>query len=269
MRYPLSSLALFPRLLRARPVQFRPDSPTRTSCRQPRLRGLHTSQIYHHELITQTYNEKKTVYALSTPAGRAGIAVIRISGPNALDVYHTMVTTSSTHPELKKRALVPTPWRLERCSILDVQTQETLDDGLAVFFKGIPTILIPSAVFSQSYGPPAFTGPKSFTSEDVLELHIHSSRAVISSVLRSLSYIPGCRPAERGEFTRRAFQAGRMDLTQVEALGDLIDAETNEQRRLARMGVEVPVISFGEWGDTDRRVGQDSSTVRRPTKQNN
>jgi len=108
--------------------------------------------------------------------------------------------------------------------------------------------LILVAVSSPPYVPSVFTGPKSFTSEDVLELHIHSSRAVISSVLRALSYIPGCRPAERGEFTRRAFQVGRMDLTQVEALGDLIDAETNEQRRLARMGVEVPVISLGDGG---------------------
>ena len=246
MRYPLSSLALFPRLLRARPVQFRP---TRTSLR---LRHLHTSEIYHYELRTQTYNEKKTVYALSTPPGRAGIAIIRISGPNALDVYHSMVITSSnTQPELKfkRRVLVPKPWHLERCSIRDVQTQETLDDGMAVFFKGIPTILNsirPSSPNLMSLL--LFTGPKSFTSEDVVELHIHSSRAVISSVLRSLSCIPGCRPAERGEFTRRAFQAGRMDLTQVEALGDLIDAETNEQRRLARMGVEVPVISLGGRG---------------------
>ena len=245
MRYPLSSLTLFPRLLRATQARFRPESPTRTCCRQPRLRRLSTSQIYHHELRTQSHNEKKTVYALSTPPGRAGVAVIRISGPNALDVYHSMVKTSNAHPECKRRAVVPKPWHLERCSILDAQSQETLDDGLAVFFKGIAIIFIPSAVFSQSYVPSALTGPKSFTSEDVLELHIHSSRAVISSVLRALSCIPGCRPAERGEFTRRAFEAGRMDLTQVEALMDLIDAETDEQRRLARMGVEVPVISLG------------------------
>jgi hypothetical protein len=139
MRYPLSSLALFPRLLRARPVQFRPESPTRTSCRQLRLRRLHTSKNYRHEVITQTHNEKKTVYALSTPPGRAGVAVVRISGPNALDVYHSMVITSNEHPGLKGRAPVPKPWHMERCSILDVQTQETLDDGLAVFFKGIPT----------------------------------------------------------------------------------------------------------------------------------
>ena len=155
MRNPLSSLALFPRLLRVRQVRFRPASATRTCCRQPRLRRLHTSPIYHHELRTQSHNEKKTVYALSTPPGRAGVAVIRISGPNALDVYHSMVNTSSnTHSERKRRAVVPKPWRLERCSILDAQSQEVLDDGLAVFFKGIPIIFILSAVFSQSYVPP-------------------------------------------------------------------------------------------------------------------
>lgn len=138
MRCPRSSLALFPRLLGARQVQFRPTSSTRNYCRQPRLRRVHTSPIYHHELKTQSHNEKKTVYALSTPPGRAGVAVIRISGPNALDVYHSMVNTSSNaHPECKRRSVVPKPWHLQRCSILDAESRETLDDGLAVFFKGI------------------------------------------------------------------------------------------------------------------------------------
>jgi tRNA modification GTPase len=77
------------------------------------------------------------------------------------------------------------------------------------------------------------TGPKSFTTQDVLELHIHSGRAIISSVLSALSQLPSCRPAEPGEFTRRAFQGGRLDLTQVEGLKDLIDAETEGQRRIA------------------------------------
>jgi tRNA U34 5-carboxymethylaminomethyl modifying GTPase MnmE/TrmE len=75
--------------------------------------------------------------------------------------------------------------------------------------------------------------PKSFTTEDVLEFHIHSGRAIISSVLTSLSRLPFCRPAEAGEFTRRAFEGGRLDLTQVEGLMDLIDAETEGQRRIA------------------------------------
>lgn len=77
------------------------------------------------------------------------------------------------------------------------------------------------------------TGPRSFTTEDVLELHVHSGRAIISSVLNAISFFPFCRPAERGEFTRRAFEGGRLDLTQVEGLRDLIDAETESQRKLA------------------------------------
>lgn len=75
--------------------------------------------------------------------------------------------------------------------------------------------------------------PKSFTTEDTLELHIHSGRAIISSILSSLSTLPYTRPAEAGEFTRRAFTNGRMDLTQVEGLKDLIEAETEVQRKMA------------------------------------
>lgn len=78
-----------------------------------------------------------------------------------------------------------------------------------------------------------FTGPRSFTTEDVLELHIHSGRAIISSVLSSLSHISLLRPAQPGEFTRRAFEGERLDLTQVEGLKDLIDAETEVQRKTA------------------------------------
>jgi GTP-binding protein TrmE N-terminus len=136
MRYHLSSLVLFPGLFRAR--QLQPSLPA-ISHPQSRSKPLQISRSYYHELITQSHNEKKTIYALSTPPGRAGVAVIRISGPNALDVYRSVVITSSgTHPEHKMRAVVPTPWRMERCSILDPKTHETLDDGLAVFFKGMP-----------------------------------------------------------------------------------------------------------------------------------
>ncbi len=83
------------------------------------------------------------------------------------------------------------------------------------------------------------SAPKSFTTEDVLELHIHSGRAIISSVLRALGELPFCRPAEPGEFTRRAFMGGRLDLTQVEGLKDLIDADTESQRRIALNAVGV------------------------------
>ncbi|KAJ2935572.1 hypothetical protein H1R20_g1523, partial [Candolleomyces eurysporus] len=81
-------------------------------------------------------------------------------------------------------------------------------------------------------------GPKSFTSEDVLELHVHSGRAVISAALSALSKLPTLRPAEPGEFTRRAYLNGRLDLTQAEGLKDLIDAETEGQRRVAVRAAE-------------------------------
>ena len=101
-----------------------------------------------------------------------------------------------------------------------------------------------------------FTGPHSFTTEDVLELHLHSGRAVISAVLSALGRLSSplpiehpwdsstneallLRPAERGEFTRRAFQGGRLDLTQAEALRDLIEADTEAQRRVALSSARV------------------------------
>jgi tRNA modification GTPase len=105
---------------------------------------------------------------------------------------------------------------LQRRHVVDPETEERLDDSLVVFFKG----------------------PKSFTTEDTLELHIHSGRAVLSAVLRALAKLPYCRPAAPGEFTRRAFEGGRLDLTQVEGLRDLIDAETEAQRRVAVSGAE-------------------------------
>ncbi|KAG9317104.1 tRNA modification GTPase TrmE [Chiua virens] len=109
----------------------------------------------------------------------------------------------------------PTPRLAELRHVIDPLTGEKLDDGLVIFFKG------------------ALYRPKSFTTEDVIELQVHSGRAVLSSILRALSKLPYCRPAQPGEFTRRAFEGGRLDLTQVEGLRDLIDAETDVQRRVA------------------------------------
>ncbi|KAF8351015.1 tRNA modification GTPase TrmE [Amanita rubescens] len=158
-----------------------------------------------HSLITSDA-QRSTIYALSTPPGKGGVAVVRVSGPDALVVWKHIVRPSRPRSSLQ-------PWRMEYCRIVKPGSgsEETLDNGLAVFFKA----------------------PKSFTTEDVMELHIHSGRAVIASVLSALSSIPFCRPAEPGEFTRRAFLGGRLDLTQVEGLKDLIDAETETQRQMA------------------------------------
>lgn len=138
-----------------------------------------------------------TIFALATAQGRAGVAVVRISGPNA---FHCASLLCRSLPEPRKASLR---------TLYDVQN-DALDQALTVIFPG----------------------PGSFTGEDVVEFHVHGSTAVIGSVLRTLGSGPG-RMAEPGEFTRRALENNRMDLAQVEGLGDLIEAETEAQRQQA------------------------------------
>jgi len=107
---------------------------------------------------------------------------------------------------------LPAPRMAARARFIDPATGATLDDGLALWFPA----------------------PRSFTGEDVAELHLHGSRSVIAAVMAALARQPGLRPAEAGEFTRRAFDAGKLDLAQVEGLADLVAAETEAQRRQAR-----------------------------------
>ena len=141
-----------------------------------------------------------TVFALSTARGRSAIAVFRVSGPAA----------GAALERLTGRAL-PEPRRAVRVGIRDPGTGEEIDDGLALWFPG----------------------PASYTGEDVAELHVHGGRAVIEAVGLALGRL-GLDPAGPGDFTRRAFAAGKLDLTQVEAIADLVDAETEAQRRQAR-----------------------------------
>ncbi|KDQ21083.1 hypothetical protein BOTBODRAFT_183736 [Botryobasidium botryosum FD-172 SS1] len=170
--------------------------------------------------------QRATIYALATPPGKAAIAIIRVSGPAARTVYSRMVRPArrglpnlpaSASPGSGSDLGQPVLTRvgkhkmMERCGVVDCDSGELLDDGMCVFFEG----------------------PKSFTTEDTVELYVHSGRAVLAAVLSSLSRVPGTRPAERGEFTRRAFEAGRIDLTEVEGIRDLVEAETEAQRRLA------------------------------------
>ena len=105
----------------------------------------------------------------------------------------------------------PVHGRAMRCALTDPESGELLDDGLCLGFQG----------------------PGSFTGEDVVELHVHGGLAVIDVVMEALGRQAALRMAEPGEFTRRAFENGRMDLTGAEAIGDLIDAETDAQRRQA------------------------------------
>lgn len=144
-------------------------------------------------------NEPATIFALSSAPGRAGVAVIRVSGPGAGMVLNVMAP---------KR---PKPRIAGGRKIVHPTTGELLDRGVVIWFPG----------------------PKSFTGEDVAELHLHGSIAVVRAVLAALSLLPGCRPAEPGEFARRAFDNGKIDLVEAEGLADLIDAETEGQRRQA------------------------------------
>lgn len=139
-----------------------------------------------------------TIYALATALGKAGVAVLRLSGPGALVATEQLVGPLPAHG----RSL-----RLVR----DPQG-EIIDQALILSFaKG-----------------------RSFTGETVVEFHLHGSRAVVAAMIGVLGRNPELRLAEAGEFTRRAFEAGRLDLAQVEGLADLIDAETEGQRRQAQ-----------------------------------
>ncbi|NXD05358.1 GTPB3 GTPase, partial [Certhia familiaris] len=147
-----------------------------------------------------------TIFALSSAPGRCGVAVIRASGPGSRGVLQSLAGIPR----------VPPPRVLALRRIQDPDTAETLDKGLVVWFPG----------------------PHSFTGEDCAELHLHGGPAVVSGVLRALGRLPGLRPAEPGEFTRRAFAHGKLDLTAVEGLRDLIGAETEAQRRQALRQME-------------------------------
>lgn len=195
-----------------------------------------TSSRLDHEfnvpILPLSDAQRNTIYALSTPMGKAGVAVIRISGQDALKVWRSMVDLKGKG---KARDVDPEPWKMYKCGVVHPDSGEILDDGLAVYFKGNQSISDDVIETKQAVNERMnfVLAPRSFTTEDVVELHVHSGRAIISSILAALSRLPFCRPAEPGEFTRRAFEGGRLDLTQVEGLRDLIDAETESQRRLA------------------------------------
>jgi len=141
-----------------------------------------------------------TIYALSSAAGRAGIAVIRLSGPGALAALRQIVIGA-----------LPAPREVGLRRLRHPQTGVELDRGMVLLFPA----------------------PRSFTGEDVAELHIHGGRAVVRSLLEALASCDGLRPAEAGEFARRAFEHGKLDLTAAEGLADLVNAETEAQRRQA------------------------------------
>lgn len=146
---------------------------------------------------------RQTIYALASGQGVAGVALIRISGPRALDALNKL---SGRDENLKPRKTY-----LRALYRDGAQKTGKLDSAMVI----------------------SFHAPHSFTGENVAELHLHGGAAIISSVLKALSNIEGLRLAAPGEFTRRAFDNGKVDLTEAEAIGDLIHAETQSQHELA------------------------------------
>ena len=146
--------------------------------------------------------DNKTIYALSTVFGKSGVAVIRISGAKAFDVISQMTDLDVSKIVSRKMYLT---------KFYNPVSRETLDNSLLVAFKS----------------------PASFTGEDTVEINCHGSKAVIKSFLAALSALPDFRLAEPGEFSRRSFYNGKMDLTEADGLADLIDAETSLQQKVA------------------------------------
>src|SRR5580698_2768081 len=142
---------------------------------------------------------RSTIFALSSGRPPAAIAVVRVSGPRAGAALEKLI------------GRVPEPRRAALARVRDPASSEVIDEALALWFPA----------------------PHSETGEDVAELQLHGGYAVVAAVLDALGSLEGCRLAEAGEFTRRGFENGKLDLTEVEGLADLIAAETSAQRRMA------------------------------------
>ena len=138
-----------------------------------------------------------TIYALSSGPGVSGVAVIRISGPDTSKVIKLLTGKS-----------MPKPRMATLRKVNYINTSELIDEGIIVWFPG----------------------PQSYTGEDLAEIHVHGGRAVIEALQNTISQVENCRLAEPGEFTKLAFQNGKINLLKAESIGDLISAETEIQR---------------------------------------
>ncbi len=141
-----------------------------------------------------------TIYALSTGPGVSGVAIIRISGPDTLKVIKLLTNKNA-----------PRPREATLRKINNINTSEIIDEGIVLWFPG----------------------PESYTGEDMAEIQVHGSKAVIDAIHKNISNIENCRLAEPGEFTKLAFQNGKIDLLKAESVADLISSETEIQRKQA------------------------------------
>ncbi len=160
----------------------------------------------------------ETIYAPSTLVGHSAVTVVRVSGPEA----------GAALARLLGEARLPPPRRASLRRLVMPEDGAPLDRALVIWLPA----------------------PASFTGEDMAELHLHGGRAVAQGALRALSGLPGLRLAEPGEFARRAFEAGRLDLSEVEGIADLVAAETEAQRRQALRQMEGALARLVEaWGE--------------------
>ena len=151
-----------------------------------------------------------TIYALSSGPGLSGVAVIRVSGPETKKVLKNITFLP-----------LPKPKFASLRKFKDPETKDLIDEGILLWFPG----------------------PQSYTGEDMAELHVHGSKAVIDAIHKSISKIDGCRLADPGEFTKIAFQNGKINLLKAESIADLIASETEIQRQQALK------IMFGKSSD--------------------
>jgi tRNA modification GTPase len=142
----------------------------------------------------------KTIFALSTPKGRGGIAVVRVSGKHALNSFGKLCSKDSPKPRISNYE-----------KLINPVSRETIDHAIVTYYRS----------------------PNSFTGEDTVEYAVHGGLAIINELLACLTECTNHRMAEPGEFTRRAFENGKLDLTEAEAVADLIDAETIMQKNQA------------------------------------
>jgi tRNA modification GTPase len=138
-----------------------------------------------------------TIYALSTGPGVSGVAIVRISGPEALNVIEALTSKE-----------IPNPRTATLRKVNYINTSELIDEGIIIWFPG----------------------PESYTGEDMAEIHVHGGKAVVLALQNEIAKVKNCRLAEPGEFTKLAFQNGKINLLKAESIADLISAETEIQR---------------------------------------
>ncbi len=161
-------------------------------------------------------DDEKTIFAPASAIGKAGVTVFRVSGSEAARTIERMCVSAEK----------PAPRTALLRTLQNPKTGEHIDRALVIYFQA----------------------PDSFTGEDVVEIHAHGGRAVANAITEALGGLPDFRLAEPGEFTRRAFENGKMDLTEAEAIADLVHAETEAQRKQALRQMEGALGKlYGDW----------------------